>query len=245
MRVRIMRPGAHHTLAAASVGLVLLGASAYPATAIWQGASGPASGRGPIGGPRSRSIGDPAALALLSRIQHLYSHAPGVELATAARSTSPSADARRFVLRLHNGIVTAEEFIGPGRPVSGLVARTGGPTFLRATGARCWRRLAGSDPRTLLNVGAPFPENGKLLIRSKDARARQLVIETHSGFWFLASHVTPGTLVRKSFLTLTIAPATYAIRSLRVRVPDPAVRAELKVTPVTTAPSIPSPTPAC
>jgi hypothetical protein len=238
--VRILRAGARRTLAAALVGFALLGASACPATAIRQGAAG----RGPVGGPQSRSIGPPAALALLARVKHAYRHAPGLELAT----TSPrpaSAQARRFLLRLHDGIVIAEAFTGPGRQGVALVARRGSPTFLRTAGTRCWRSLAGSDPRTLRNLGAPFPENGKLLLDNNDARARQLVIETHSGFWFLASHVAAPTVTRKSFLTLTLNPATYAIRSIRVRTPDPAVRADLTVKPLIAAPSIPRPTPSC
>lgn len=241
--MRITRPPAHRTLAAGSVGLVLLAACAYAAAAPPIGIPGPVALRQPIGGPITPSIGPPAALALQARIQRVYRHAPGVELATAARSTSTSAQARRLLLKLHNGIVTAEAFIGPRRHA--LVARRGGPTFMRAAGGRCWRRLAGSDPRTLLNDGAPFPENGKLIVHSNDARARQMTIETHSGFWFLASDVVPRRTAYKSFLTLTLDPATYAIRAFRVSAPDHAVRAKLTVTPLTAAPSIPSPTPAC
>jgi hypothetical protein len=44
---------------------------------------------------------NPAAV-LLARVQRAYRHTPGIELAAAARSSSASAEARRFLLRLRN-----------------------------------------------------------------------------------------------------------------------------------------------
>ena len=239
----IDRPRAQHALAAASTGLALIATCAYAAAAGPPiGLPGPVALRQPDGGPISPSIGPPAAVALLSRIQHVYHHAPGVEVA-AARTAPTSAQLRRFLITLHNGTVTGEAFIGPRRLA--LVERTGGPTFLRAAGAHCWQRLRESDPRTLLNVGAPFPENGKLIVESNDEHARQLTIETHTGFWHLASRVVPSRTAYKSFLTVRVDPATYAIRSINVRAPDHAVRARLTVTPLPSAPAIPTPTPTC
>jgi hypothetical protein len=241
--VRTTRPRVQRALAAGSVVLALLATCVYAAAAGHPiGLPGPVALRQPDGGPISPSIGPPAAVALLSRIQHVYRHAPGVELA-AARTAPTSAHGRRFLITLHNGTVTGEAFIGPRRLA--LVERTSGPTFLRAAGAHCWRRLSESEPRTLLNVGAPFPENGKLIVESNDEHARQLTIETHTGFWHLASRVVPSRTAYKSFLTVRVDPATYVIRSISVRAPDHAVRATLTVMPLTAAPSIPNPTPAC
>jgi hypothetical protein len=244
--MKIKEPRVHHPLLAGSVGFVLLAASAGAAVALRHGpfhqVTGP--GPGPIAGQQSPSISDPSGLALLARVQRAYRHAPGVELATKARSTSTRTPARRFRLRLQNGIVTAEAFLGPRGQA--LVAHEGGPTFSRAAGARCWRRLAPRNPRALVNIGGPFPENAKVIILTNNARARRLKIETHSAFWFLAGPVVPTRpIAPKSFLTLTLNPATYAIRSIYVRAPDPAVRATLAVTPLSTGPSLPSPTPTC
>ncbi len=245
MRVKHSRIGS--ALAAGSVGFVVLAAG----------------GPGAIAGPKSPQR-DNSAAVLLARVQRAYRHTPGIELAAAARSTSARAQARRFLLQLHDGTLTAEEFIGPGGHGVRLVARRGGPTFLRAAGRSCWRRLHNSnprwilksptgllrrlhssDPRTLLNVGSPFPEHGKVLIRRQKSGVRQLVIETHSAFWFLAGTVVPSQIARKSFLTITPNPATYIIRSIQVRAPEPAVRAKLTVKPLTARPSIPRPTPTC
>jgi hypothetical protein len=169
-----------------------------------------------------------------------YRHASGIEFATAA--TGSHAPARRFLLTLHNGTVTAEAFIGP-RGLA-LVRRTGGPTFLRAAGARCWRRLGKEDNRTLLNVGAPFPKNGKVALSShtapRFAHPRQIIIETADGFWYLTPPV-PSRATYKSFLTIEFNPTTYAIRSIGVRDPDPAVRATLTVAPLTDRPDNPKP----
>jgi hypothetical protein len=228
MKVTHSRLG--NALAAGSVGLVLtVGTGAAAAFGDAQ---------------TSPQRGNPAAV-LLARVQHAYRHTPGIELAATTTSMSARAQARRFLLQLHDGTVTVEEFIGPGGHGVRLVARRGGPTFLRAAGRRCWRRLHNSDPRMLLNVGLPFPEHGKVLIRRNKSGARQLVIETHSAFWFLAGTVVPSPIARKSFLTITPNPATYIIRSIQVRAPEPAVRAKLTVKPLTARPSIPRPTPTC
>jgi hypothetical protein len=202
--------------------------------------------------------------SLLSRVQRAYDHVPGVELTAATRSGSAGAQSRRFLLALHAGTVTAEEFIGPGRHGVLLVGRRGGPTFVRGAGKACWRRLhhsnpnwvlkskrgvvgrlQKSDPRTLLNAGYPFPDNGKALIRHNTPGVRQLVIETHSAFWYLAGAVVPRRIARKSFLTVTPNPRTYEIPSLDITAPEPAVRATLTVKPLPTRPSIQRPIPTC
>jgi hypothetical protein len=192
---------------------------------------------------------------------------PGVELVAVARSKSGEAQGRRFLLALNNGTIRAEEFIGPGRHGVRLVARDNGPTFVRAAGAICWRRLhhsnkrwifkfnktprgplgrlEESDPRTLLNVGDGFPDDGKTLIQRNKTGAQQLVIETHAAFWYLAGSVAPKKIARKSFLTITPNSRNHQITTIQVHAPEPAVRATLTVKPLTTRPSIPRPTPTC
>jgi hypothetical protein len=220
--MKIKHSRVRNVLAAGSVGLALLAAGAVAAAGTGSGAA-----------------------TLLSRVQHAYRNTPGIELAATARSRSARTPARRFLLGLHHGTVTAEEFIGPGRHGVLLVARRGGPTFRRVAGGSCWGRLHRSDSRTLLNVGSPFPEHGKALIRHNKAGVRQLVIETHSAFWYLAGSVVPAQIARKSFLTVTPNAATYTIRSIRVRAPEPSVQATLTVKPLTSRPPIPRPTPTC
>jgi hypothetical protein len=252
--VRIPRPRA---LTAAGVGLALLATSAHATTAGTAGTAGtatpcyyPCTGnnvkvpptarlRLPNGGPISPSIGQPAGITVLSEIQHAYRHAPGVELDTTPTGAT-GAPNRRFLLALHNGTVTAEAFSGP-RGLA-LVRRRGGPTYMRAAGAGCWRRLGKESDLTLLNVGAPFPENGKMIGSSSN----HLMIETGDGFWgYLASPVMPAQTYYKSFLTVTFNTASHVIRSILVRSPDHAVRATQTVTPLTAAPSMPDQTPTC
>ena len=62
------------------------------------------------------------------------------------------SQSRRFLLALHDGTVSAEEFIGPGRHGLLLVAREDGPTFMRAAGAACWRPLHHSTKRWILKL---------------------------------------------------------------------------------------------
>ena len=255
--MRITRPRAQRTLTAAAAGLALLATSADATTAGSAPCYYPCTGnnvkvppsarlRLPNGGPISPSIGEPAAIMVLSQIQRAYRHTSGVELATAPTG-STGAPTRRFRLALHNGTVTAETFSGP-RGLA-LVKRMGGPTYMQAAGALCWRRLGREDDLTLLNVGAPFPENGKILRNNgqrADTHARQLIIETGDGFWgYLASPIVTRQTYYKSFLNVTFNPARHVIRSIVVRSPDQAVRATQTVTPLTAAPSMPEPTPTC
>ncbi len=227
-------------LTAGFLGLALLGAGAVAA----------ASG-GARGGP-------------LAQVHRAYRHVPGVMLTATARSASAGARTRRFLLALQDGTVSAEEFVGPGRHGLRLVARRPGPTFVRAAGTACWRRLRHStrrwvlrfprntfprreqmDPRTLLNVGAGFPDGGKTLIRRTRTGAAQLEIETPGSFWFLAGTAVPSHLAPKSFLTITPNPRSHRISSIQVRAPERAVRATLTVKPLSARPPIPRPTPTC
>jgi hypothetical protein len=177
--------------------------------------------------------------ALLSRVQHAYLHVAGIEL-----TATKGGQNRRFLLRLTEGKVTEEEFLGPGSDGLVLVARHGGSTFMRASRAKCWRPLGKWNPRTLLNVDGPFPDHGKVLVRYERG-ARRLLIETHAAFWFLAGSVVPSHIARKSFLTVAPNPSTNRIGSIGVTAPEPSAHATLAVRPLDTPPSIPSPTPVC
>jgi hypothetical protein len=200
----------------------------------------------------------------LAPVKNAYRGVAGVEL-----TASPPVGSRtpRFLLALHDGTVNAEEFIGPGQHGLLLVARQSGPTFTRAPGTDCWRplphstkrsilkalntpagslgRLEKSDPRTLLNVGYWFPDEGKTLTLANTTGARKLEIETHDAFWFLAGTANPSHLAPKSFLTITPNPLSHRITSIQVRAPEPTVRATLTVRPLATTPLIPRPTPTC
>jgi hypothetical protein len=189
------------------------------------------------GGPISPSLGNADSIGVLLQIQRAYRRASGVELTTRSGSSPPS---RRFVLDLHDGKVTAEAFIGPAGLA--LVRRTvASPTFMRAAGSTCWRRLAKEDPRTLLNVGAPFPENGKVTSDN-----RQLLIETHDGFWgYLASHVVPSITFYKSFLTISYDQVSHDIGAIVVRAPDHRVLATQTVKRLAKVPTMPMTSPAC
>jgi hypothetical protein len=168
---------------------------------------------------------------------------------------------------MQNGTVSAEEFIGPGRHGLTLVARENSPTFMRSAGATCWRplhhstkrwilkrlktrtgslgRLEKSDPRTLLNVGYWFPDEGKALTLGRKAGARELLIETHDAFWFLAGTAKLPHPVPKSFLTITPNARSHRITSIQIRAPEHTVQATLTVKPLTATPTIPRPTPTC
>lgn len=142
-----------------------------------------------------------------------------------------------------------------------------GPTFLRPEGAACWTalhhstkqsllkhldtpagslgRLEKADPRTLLNVGYWFPDEGKALTLLSSRGAHELEIETHDAFWYLAGTANPPHLAPKSFLFITPDPRSHRITSIQVRAPESAVRATLAVKPLAARPLIPQPTPIC
>jgi hypothetical protein len=204
---------------------------------------------------------------LLARVKRAYDRVPGVELGARARSDSAGAQRRRFLLALQDGSVSAEEFIDPGRHGFQLVARTSGPTFMRTAGTGCWRplhhstkrwilklldtsagslgRLQQSDPRTLLNVGYWFPDEGKAFPLRTKTGAEALEIETHDAFWSLAGMAHPSYLAPKSFITIQPNPNSHRITSIEVRAPERTVRATLSVEPLPVRPTIPRPTPTC
>lgn len=200
----------------------------------------------------------------LAQVSRAYRRVPGIMLTATSGSASAGARTRRFLLALQDGTVSAEEFIGSGRHGFRLVARQPGPTFMRAAGTACWRRLRHStrrwvlrfprntfprrekmDPRALLNVGAGFPDGGKTLVRRNKTGAAQLEIETPGSFWFLAGTAVPSHVAPKSFLTITPNPRSHRISSIQVRAPERTVRATLTVKMLRARPRFPRPTPTC
>jgi hypothetical protein len=195
----------------------------------------------PVITPDKHSHGD---VALADLIRRAYQRAPGLEL-TIATTRSAIPTPRRFVLQLRRDVVIAEEYVDPTPNGVTLVTRNGGPTYERAAHQSCWRRLAPSDPRTLVNVPGPFPDNGKVKNLTPTPHAWHAVIETHSTFWFLASQVKAPTVKNKSFLLLTINPQSHEIEGISVGQPDPAVTARMQVKTLPISPTLPTPTPSC
>jgi hypothetical protein len=117
---------------------------------------------------------------------------------------------------------------------------------MRAANQSCWQRLVSSDPRNLVNVPGPFPENAKVRVLPSTPDAERTLIETRSAFWFLPSRVKASPIVNnKSFLLLTINPHTHEIESINVEKPDHAVHARLLVKVLRASPTIPTPAPTC
>lgn len=98
--------------------------------------------------------GNPKGLALLERIHGAYRTVPAVGI--SLRLGGASFD---YKLALRSGIGVAAQVVQ--RDPSGtttLVARWGGPTWVRDRGRSCWRRLAASSPQTITGLGRRFPD---------------------------------------------------------------------------------------
>ncbi len=201
------------------------------------------TGHGP---PAPRPPATPRyTLSPLPVIRRAYRHTAGVELTTATRASAITASPR-FLLQLHGDTVIGEEFVDPRPGGETLVTHLGIPTYMRAPHQSCWRRLARSDARNLVNVPGPFPENGKVRSLPPSHHAWRAIIETRSEFWFLPSRVRESPRIKnKSFLSLTINPRTHMIETITIRKPDPAVRARLHVRTLPYSPAFPTPTPLC
>ena len=163
----------------------------------------------------------------MAPVKRAYRHVPGVELTAGTRSISDGSQPRRFLLAMQNGTVSAEEFIGPGRrgltlrrprkPVRPSCAARG----RRLTRRPCTTRPSDGSSSASRPARVPWdackkvrPTNAaqrRLLVPRRRKRlsplghkagARELLIETHDAFWFLAA---PRTRLRvpKSFLTIT------------------------------------------
>jgi hypothetical protein len=191
--------------------------------------------------PHMHALGSRTAIALLDRVVRAYRQVPGVELSPAAQPPFP-----QLRLRLCAGVITGEEFITAGpRPVT-LVAEGSAATFVRDAAQGCWRRLPPGDPRTLTNIGEPFPfdYDPKLMLMHHVSGGQQITVETISRFWRWTSAVRTGRFLVKSFLTYTIGNS-FRLRSVHVRTSELSVNAVLRVAALGAPPALPRPTPAC
>ena len=212
-----------------------------------------------LGSPAWKIIGSPKTKALLAKVHRAYLHVPAVELSVIPRK-STFGFPRRFVLILRSGVVVAEEFTRPGRDGTTLVARRHHPTYARKSGAKCWRRLAAADPRTLADVGVPFPYTRvtiKVLPPRRTAFGWDVASENRAEFWFLALQRTrPAHLLDrhhlslKRFITYAIDAKSHRLRFIYIQQPSNRpqkawLKATLRVSTRTSAPRLPAPTPAC
>jgi hypothetical protein len=139
--------------------------------------------------------GDPKGLALLERVHRAYRTVPAVGI--SLRLGAGSFD---YKLVLRSGIGVAEQVVvrQAGRTTT-LVARWGGPTWVRDPGRSCWRRLAASNSQAIHDLGQRFPD--QLLTRVKAPR------RTPTG-WRLPVSISGETAVfvidRKSLLIRSI-----------------------------------------
>jgi len=65
----------------------------------------------------------------------------------------------RFTMILARGVVVAEQFSGgSATTATKLVAPEHSPTYALESGSSCWRRLPGTDPQALTDIGEQVPE---------------------------------------------------------------------------------------
>lgn len=172
---------------------------------------------GVAGKPTAPPIGDRHGIALLARIHAAYRRVPALELVVTRREGTPGRFGH-FLIRLHHGTTTAEEFIRPRPAPTTLLARLDGPTYARDASRRCWRRLPSSDPRTLNNAGIAFPYERK----EKVAPPRRvghswiLKIEDPNDYWFLATQ-TRYRPTPKRIITYTIDAKSDRIRAIQIQ----------------------------
>jgi hypothetical protein len=135
----------------------------------------------------STPIGDPHGIALFATMRAAYARPSGVKLTVVSRGTT-KATFGRFLLQLRAGVVVAEEFISLGAESTRVVPRGSGPTYAWQARRTCWRRLPAADPRTLTDVGLPFPYGravAKAMPPQRTAGAWILSTENPDDFWFL------------------------------------------------------------
>jgi hypothetical protein len=196
-------------------------------------------------------IGDPRGRALIARVRDAYRHVRAVEMSAVPRRSTFTFP-RRLVLILRQGTVVAEEFTRPGSHGLTVIARRGGPAYARAAAARCWHRLRSSDPRTLVDVGLPFPYSRRgMKVAPPEATRFGWILksEHHERYWFLAAEraYVPSP---KRFVSYAIDARSHRIRSIYVQIvqgkqPKRWPAATLRVTTLTRPPRLPSTTPAC
>jgi hypothetical protein len=205
-------------------------------------------------------IGSASGIALFARMQAGYAHAAAVELTVLSRGSRHRVFGH-FVLKLHRGIVVAERFVAPGAVPVDLVASMDSSTYLRQPSRGCWRRLPSSDPRTLEDVGLPFPYGrlpGKAMVPKRNGNTWTLPTENRENFWYLATQ-NAYKPTAKRFVVYTVDAESRQIRSIEVQAlkngtmevhaqdhpPTAWWTAHLSATTLTSAPRLPAPTPTC
>jgi hypothetical protein len=155
----------------------------------------------------------------------------------------------------------AEEFVASGPGGTEIVARQSGPTYVLETGQKCWRPLAASDPRTLVDVVLPYPYSNrpsKVMPLRHTAAGWALPTENGENFWFLATQATYHPIAKR-FVTYTIDAKSLLIRSIEIQAlqngtrnihlqthPKPIwLTARLQAKTLTTPPRIASAKPTC
>jgi len=168
----------------------------------------------------------PAGVALLGQVERTYAHVPGV-IVTASTSSGPLG---RFTEVLSGGTTVAEEFVSSGgTATTTVVARSGGPTYARAPGTKCWRALLATDPRQLTDIGQRFV--------NFDTRRQQIGAPRATAFgWTVA--VSSGRVSATFAIT-----RAHLVQSIAAR--NGASTAHAAVANLTRAPRIASPTPRC
>jgi hypothetical protein len=211
-------------------------------------------------GVAATPIGDRLGIAYFATMHGAYLHTPGLRLTVVSRG-STHAVYGHFLLKLRAGMVVAEEFVGSGGDPNRVVARRGGLTVAWQAGERCWRRVPRTDPRTLTDVGLPYPyprAGAKAMAPRRKGSNVLLTIEDPDKVWFLATQNAYGHSAKR-IVTYTVDASSDRIRSIairaikggnediRPRVHRPAHwwTATVRVTTLTSAPHLPRAAPSC
>jgi hypothetical protein len=211
-------------------------------------------------GVAASPIGDRLGIAFFATMHRTYLHTPGLEMTVLSRGSKRSVFGH-FLFRLHAGSVVAEEFDGSESDPNRLVARRNGPTYAWQAAGKCWRRVPASDPRTLTEVGLPYPYP-RTGVKTMAPRRRGahviLTTEDSDKAWFLATQ----NVYRRSakrIVTYTVNARADRIRSIAIRAVKNGTRdirphphsaahwwtATLRVTTLKSAPRLPTPLPTC
>lgn len=155
----------------------------------------------------------------------------------------------------------SRRFISSGADPMRVVARRSGPTYAWQARRTCWRRLPVADPRTLTDIGLPFPYGraaAKAMPPQRTAGAWILSTENPDDFWFLATQ-TVYKPTAKRFVVYTIDARSGHVRAITITAlkdgnsnirarRHPKTRwwtAQLKVTTLSSVPRLPNLTPVC
>jgi hypothetical protein len=205
-------------------------------------------------------IGDRLGIAFFATMHRAYLHTPAVTMTIVGRGSKKGIFGH-FLLRLRAGRVVGEEFSGSRGDPNRLVARRGGPTYAWHAGKRCWRRVPSSDPRTLTDVGLPYPYPravAKTMVPLLQGGDLIVTTENPDKVWFLATQNVYGRS-SKRFVTYTVDSRSDLIRSIAIRAIKGGKRdvrpharplthwwtARVRVATLGSPPRLPQPAPAC